>query len=103
MTDERHAVIEIQSAAAGAFGASGAAIGLAEPERPVLRYVDRGGEWVEYPDDAFIAGRAFREQPRVVALDAGEPTRTTRTSTSRTRRTRSSPRRSRPMSAASAS
>ena len=36
----------------------------------VLRYVDQDGDWLEYPDDAFIAGRAFQEQRRVVALDA---------------------------------
>jgi signal transduction histidine kinase len=72
LTDERRAVIEIQNAAAAAFGASGAAIGLAVPGQPILRYVNREGEWVEYPDDAFIAGTAFRQQRRVVALDASE-------------------------------
>jgi signal transduction histidine kinase len=72
ITDERRALVEIQSAAAGAFGASGASIGLAVPGRAVLRYVNRGGDWVEYPDDSFIAGRAFRQQARVVALDATE-------------------------------
>ena len=59
ITDERHALLEIQSAAAGAFGASGASIGLAVPGRAVLRYVNRGGDWVEYPDDMFIAGQVF--------------------------------------------
>ena len=72
VTDERRAVIEIQNAAAGAFGASGASIGLAVPGHPILRYVNREGEWIEYPDDAFIAGTAFRQQARVVALDAPE-------------------------------
>ncbi len=72
VTDERRAVVEIQNAAAGAFGASGASIGLAAPGRPILRYVNREGEWIEYPDDAFIAGTAFRQQRRVVALDAPE-------------------------------
>ena len=65
-------LIEIQNAAAAAFGASGAAIGLAVPGHPILRYVNREGEWVEYPDDAFIAGTAFRQQKRVVALNASE-------------------------------
>ena len=72
LTDERRAVVEIQNAAAAAFGATGAAIGLAVPGHPILRYVNREGEWVEYPDDMFIAGRAFRDQNRVVALDASE-------------------------------
>jgi signal transduction histidine kinase len=72
LTDERRAILEIQNAAAGAFGASGASIGLAVPGRPVLRYVGRDGEWVEHPDDEFIAGRAFGRQARVVALDASE-------------------------------
>ena len=72
ITDERRAVIEIQNAAAGAFGASGASIGLAVSGRPVLRYVNRAGDWVEYPDDAFIPGRAYQQQVRVFALDAGE-------------------------------
>lgn len=72
VSDERRAVVEIQNAAAGAFGASGAAIGLAVGDRPVLRYVDREGEWIEFPDDAFIAGTAFQQQRRVVALDASE-------------------------------
>jgi signal transduction histidine kinase len=70
LRDERRAVIEIQHAAAAAFGAAGASIGLAVEGHPVLRYVDASGEWIEYPDDAFIAGRAFREQRRVVAMDA---------------------------------
>ena len=65
-------MVEIQNAAARAFGASGASIGLAVAGRPVLRYVNRTGEWVEYPDDAFIAGRAYQQQARVVALNAVE-------------------------------
>jgi signal transduction histidine kinase len=72
ITDERRAVVEIQNAAAGAFGASGASIGLAVAGRPILRYVNRAGDWVEYPDDAFIPGRAYQQQMRVIALDAGE-------------------------------
>jgi signal transduction histidine kinase len=71
MTDERRALVEIQQAAADAFGATGSAIGLVDESRPVLRYVGSDGEWLEYPDDAFIGGRAFREQRRIVALDAG--------------------------------
>jgi len=72
LADERRAVVEIQRAAAAALGATGASIGLAISGRPVLRYVGQDGEWIEYPDDAFIAGRAFREQRRVVAMDATE-------------------------------
>jgi signal transduction histidine kinase len=72
LTDERRAVVEIQNAAAGAFGASGASIGLAVPGRASLRYVNREGEWAEYPEDAFISGLAFQQQRRVIALDASE-------------------------------
>jgi signal transduction histidine kinase len=68
--DDRLAVAELQQAAATAFGASGASIGLADPDRGLLRYVDAGGAWVEEPDDAFLAGRAFREQRRIFAPDA---------------------------------
>jgi len=70
MTDERRALVQIQQAAADAFGATGAAIGLVDESRSVLRYVDKDGEWLEYPDDALIGGRAFREQRRIVAIDA---------------------------------
>ena len=70
--DERLAMVEIQRAAAAAFGAAGAAIGVAVPGQPVLRYVSASGDWIEYPSDAFIAGRAFSEQRRVVAMDAAE-------------------------------
>jgi signal transduction histidine kinase len=68
--DDRSVMAELQQSAADAFGASGASIGTWDEHRSVLRYVDRDGAWVDYPDDAFIAGRAFREQRRVVALDA---------------------------------
>ncbi len=70
VTDDRVAVLELQSAAAEAFGATGASIGLADPERGVLRYVSRSGEWIEYADDQFIAGRAFMQGRRLVVLDA---------------------------------
>ena len=70
ISDERSVITELQQSAAAAFGATGASIGVSDGERPVLRYVSRDGEWAEYPDDAFIAGRAFQEQRRVVALDA---------------------------------
>ena len=72
VTDERRALVEIQNAVAAAFGASGASIGLAVPGRPILRYVNPEGEWIDYPDDAFIAGTAFRQQSRVVALNASQ-------------------------------
>ena len=45
-------------------------VGLWDEERLVLRYVGGDGDWLEYPDHAFIAGRAFQDQRRVVALDA---------------------------------
>ncbi|HEX7172113.1 MAG TPA: ATP-binding protein [Candidatus Limnocylindria bacterium] len=70
VTDERLAILELQSAAAAAFGATGASIGLADGEGDVLRYVSADGEWFEYPSDQFIAGRAFTERRRLVALDA---------------------------------
>ena len=70
VAEERAAILELQAAAAAAFGATGASIGLAEPERRTLRYVSAAGEWVEYPDDQFIAGRAFTQGRRLVALDA---------------------------------
>ncbi len=69
-TDERRAVMELQTAAAAAFGANGAAIGLADDERRIMRYLDRTGIWAEYPQDAFVGGRAYREQRRIVAADA---------------------------------
>lgn len=67
--DDRAAILELQGAAANAFGASGAAVGIANADGTVLRYVD-AGEWIEFPADAFIAGRAFQQQRRVVAIDA---------------------------------
>lgn len=70
VTDERRVMWELQSAAAAAFGATGASIGLADVERGVLRYVSADGEWVEFPNDQFIAGRAFTEGRRLVSLDA---------------------------------
>ena len=40
LADERRAMVDIQHAAAAAFGAAGASIGLAVAGRPVLRYVE---------------------------------------------------------------
>lgn len=72
VADEHAAVTELQRAAAAAFGASGASIGLADPDRAILRYPlpDGLGGWGEYPDDQFIAGQAYREQRRMVVRDA---------------------------------
>ena len=72
IADDRRAIGEIQQAAAAAFGASGAAIGVALEGQPVLRYVSRSGDWVDHPDDAFIGGRAYQQQRRIVVADAGE-------------------------------
>ena len=70
VSDDREAITELQQAAADAFGASGAAIGIADSDRPVLRYVGRDGQWVEHPNDAFIGGRTFMAQRRMVVMDA---------------------------------
>jgi signal transduction histidine kinase len=70
LADERRMVLELQGAAAEAFGAGGSSIAIAVADRPVLRYVTRDGVWIEHPDDAFIAGRAFKEQRRIFARDA---------------------------------
>lgn len=70
VADDRQALSELQQAAADTFGASGAAIGIADPDRPILRYVDREGQWVEYPNDLFIGGRTFIAQRRMVVMDA---------------------------------
>jgi len=74
VTDERAAVAELQQAAAATFGAPGASIGIADPERAILRYPspDGIGGWEEHPDDIFIAGQAYREQRRLVVRDAFE-------------------------------
>ena len=72
VADERRAIGEIQQTAAAAFGASGASVGIAVEGQPILRYVGSDGEWLDYPDDAFIAGRAFQAQHRVVAMNALE-------------------------------
>ncbi|HET8776372.1 MAG TPA: hypothetical protein VFN76_01815, partial [Candidatus Limnocylindria bacterium] len=62
LTDERKAIMDLQSAVADTFGATGAAIGVADPQRGVLRYARASGEWLDSPDDAFIGGRAFTQQ-----------------------------------------
>ena len=72
ITDDHRALTEIQHAAAAAFGASGASIGLKLQGHPILRYASRDGTWLEYPDDAFIAGKAFTEQRRVMTRNAGQ-------------------------------
>jgi signal transduction histidine kinase len=71
MADERAALLDLERAAAAAFGASGASVGLADPDRGVLRYPTESG-WSEYQATDFVAGRAYTEQRRIVALDAPE-------------------------------
>ncbi|HEX2767051.1 MAG TPA: ATP-binding protein [Candidatus Limnocylindria bacterium] len=69
--DDRDALPVMQAAVADAFGATGASIGIADPDRPVLRYVTAAtGDWIEYPADGFIAGRAFTANRSIVYLDA---------------------------------
>ncbi len=68
--DEREAIAELNAAAASTLGARGATVGLADPERGVLRYVGASGAWVEYADDRFIGGHAFQQGRRVVVPDA---------------------------------
>jgi signal transduction histidine kinase len=70
LTDERKAIRDLQQAVADTFGATGAAIGVADPARGVLRYASNSGDWLDSPDDAFIGGRAFTEQRRIVTHDA---------------------------------
>ena len=70
VADDRAAITQLEAAASSAFGASGASVGIADGDRRVLRYLTADGAWVEYPDDAFIAGRAFSRQRRTVAADA---------------------------------
>lgn len=69
VADERAALLEMERAAATAFGVTGASIGIADRDREVLRYPEADG-WSEHPADAFVAGRAFTEQRRVIAVDA---------------------------------
>lgn len=71
VADDRSMLTELHSAVADAFGAAGATVGLADPDRSVLRYVARAtGDWVEYPDDEFVAGRTFQEGRSLVVPDA---------------------------------
>jgi signal transduction histidine kinase len=65
--DEQEAVRQLNAAAATALGARGAQVGIADAERGVIRYASElTGDWVEYPADRFVAGRAFQSQQRVV-------------------------------------
>ena len=64
------ALTELERAAATAFGARGASIGVADADRGLLRYPQAQGTWAEFADDRFIAGQSFREQRRLVVHDA---------------------------------
>ncbi|MGZ8563905.1 MAG: GAF domain-containing protein, partial [Candidatus Limnocylindria bacterium] len=72
VADEHAALIELERAAAAAFGASGASIGLADEGRRTIRYALPAGGWSESADDAYVAGRAFSQQRRLVVHDAPE-------------------------------
>jgi signal transduction histidine kinase len=69
VADDYAALSQMQAAAADAFGANGAVIGVAVPERGTLRYAARSG-WEEYADDRYVGGRAFTDRRRVVVLDS---------------------------------
>lgn len=69
LADERQALLELEEAAASAFGATGAAVGIADVAGTTLRYPGVDG-WQEHPSDAFVAGRAFTEQRRVAVQNA---------------------------------
>jgi signal transduction histidine kinase len=71
LSDDRDAFPEIQAAVAAAVGAGGASIGVPDPVRPVLRYVTAAtGDWIEYPADGFIAGRAYSGDRSILYVDA---------------------------------
>ena len=70
VADEHAALTELERAAAAAFGAQGASIGLADEERRVIRYALPAGGWDEFADDSYIAGRAFSQQRRLVVDNA---------------------------------
>lgn len=72
VSDEHEALTELERAAAAALGARGASIGLADEERATIRYALPTGDWAEFPEDAYIAGRAFRQQRRLVVHNASE-------------------------------
>jgi signal transduction histidine kinase len=72
VADEHAALTELERAAAAAFGASGASIGLADEGRRIIRYALPAGGWDEFADDAYIGGRAFSEQRRLVVHNAPE-------------------------------
>lgn len=72
VADEHAALTELERAAAAAFGARGASIGLADEQRHVIRYALPGEGWSEFADDAYIAGRVFSQQRRLVVHDAPE-------------------------------
>ena len=72
VADEHAALTELERAAAAALGARGASIGLADEERGTIRYALATGDWGQYADDAYIAGRAFSQQRRLVVHNAPE-------------------------------
>jgi signal transduction histidine kinase len=61
--------LEIQAAATAAMGAH-VAIGMWIPERDVLRFHEAGKDPVELAVDAFVSGRALREQRTILVTDA---------------------------------
>ena len=72
VVDDRELVLELQRAAADTLGAPGVALGLANPDGTTLRWLERDEAFADYPADAFIGGRAFVAQQRLIATDAPE-------------------------------
>lgn len=70
VVDDRELVLELQRATADTLGATGASLGLADAEGATMRYIGADGTFGSYPADAFIGGRAFSTQKRLIVTDA---------------------------------
>ncbi len=70
LPNTRAIIRELESSAARALGAEGAAIGVWEPDRRVLRWATEEGGWAETRSGEFIGGRAYAEQRAIFSTDA---------------------------------